>query len=66
MEKLGAIASATEFGTAALLRNKFAHHYPDQSQARVDRLNLVITESEFVLVAFASIETYLSRKGFAI
>lgn len=66
MEKLGAIASATEFGTAALLRNKFAHHYPDQSQARVDRLNLVIAESEFVLAAFASIEAYLSRKGFAI
>lgn len=65
MEKLGAIQSATEFGTAALLRNKFAHHYPDQSQARVDRLNLVIRESEFVVSAFESIETYLQRKGFA-
>jgi hypothetical protein len=32
----------------------------------VDRLNLVIAESEFVLAAFASIEAYLSRKGFAI
>lgn len=65
MEKLGAIQSATEFGTAALLRNKFAHHYPDQSQARVDRLNLVISESEFVVLAFESIDTYLKRKGFA-
>jgi hypothetical protein len=65
MEKLGAIQSATEFGTAALLSNKFAHHYPDQSQARVDRLSLVISESEFVVTAFESIEAYLLRKGFA-
>ena len=64
MEKLGAIQSADEFGTAALLRNKFAHHYPDQSQSRVDRLNLVIEESAFVVLAFASIEAHLRRKGF--
>ncbi len=35
MEKLGAIKSAEEFGTAAVLRNKFAHHYPEQSREQL-------------------------------
>ena len=45
MEKLGAIRSAEEFGTAALLRNKFAHHYPEVTQARIDRLNMLPAEA---------------------
>jgi hypothetical protein len=64
MEKLGAIQSAEAFGTATLLRNKFSHHYPDESQPRVDRINLVIEEGKFVLSLFASIEDYMVRKGF--
>ena len=64
MEKLGAIQSADAFGTAALLGNKFAHHYPDQSQSRLDRINLVIEEGRYVIAAFESIGNYLQRKGF--
>jgi hypothetical protein len=63
MEKLGAIQSAEAFGMATLLRNKFSHHYPDESQPRVDRINLVIEEGKFVLSLFASIEDYMVRKG---
>jgi len=63
MEKLGAIQSAEAFGTAALLRNKFSHHYPDESTSRVERLNLVIEESSLVISTFESIVTYLGRKG---
>jgi hypothetical protein len=37
----------------------------DQSQARADQLNLIISESEFIVWAFESIEMYLMRKGFA-
>jgi|GEM_PF-2171398 len=37
----------------------------DQSQARADQLNLIISESEFIVSAFESIEMYLLRKGFA-
>ncbi len=63
MEKLGAIRSAEEFGTAASLRNKFAHHYPEESAARIERLNLVITEASFVVETFEQISRYLERKG---
>ncbi|WP_010324928.1 hypothetical protein [Marinobacterium stanieri] len=62
MEKLGAIRSAEEFGTAAVLRNKFAHHYPEQAAERLERLNLIIEESDFVITAFADIQAYLKRK----
>jgi hypothetical protein len=66
MEKLGAIQSADSFGTAAVLRNKFSHHYPEQAESRIDRLNLVIEESEFVMATFAQIASYLQRKGLLV
>lgn len=65
MEKLGAIKSAEAFGTAALLRNKFSHHYPEESGARLERLNLVIEEARFVTATFEDITAYLDRKGLA-
>ena len=62
MEKLGAIRSAEEFGTAALLRNKFAHHYPEVTQARIERLNMLPSEAEHVIDTFKSIQKYLELK----
>jgi hypothetical protein len=62
MEKLGAIRSAEEFGTAAMLRNKFAHHYPEVTQARIDRLNMLPVEAEHVVDTFKSIQKYLELK----
>ena len=62
MEKLGAIRSAEEFGTAAMLRNKFAHHYPEVVQARIERLNMLPAEAEHVIDTFKSIKKYLELK----
>lgn len=63
MEKLGAIKSAEDFGTAALLRNKFSHHYPEESVDQLERLNLVMDEANFVVTCFDEINAYLHRKG---
>ena len=65
MEKLGAIKSAEDFGTAALLRNKFSHHYPEQTTDRLERLNLVMDEARFVVACFNEISDYLKQKGLA-
>jgi hypothetical protein len=64
MEKLGAIRSADEFGTAAMLRNKFAHHYPEDSIEQRERLNLIVREADFVISTFKNIIDFLKRKGF--
>jgi hypothetical protein len=64
MEKLGAIRSADEFSTAAILRNKFSHHYPEEAGVRIERLNLVIQEAEFVMDAFQDISSFLKRRGY--
>ena len=64
MEKLGAIQSAEAFGTAAVLRNKFSHHYPEVNASRMERLNMVMEEAHFVMASFEEITAYLSRKGF--
>ncbi len=64
MEKLGAIRSAENFGTAAMLRNKFAHHYPEVTKARIDRLNLLPLEALQVIETFTEIEKYLLSKQF--
>jgi hypothetical protein len=63
MEKLGAIKSAEDFGTAAMLRNKFSHHYPEEVVDRLERLNLVMDEAKFVVACFGEINTYLKLKG---
>lgn len=65
MEKLGAIKSAEDFGSAAILRNKFSHRYPEEADLRIERLNLVIDEAEFVIATFGDINEFLLRKGFA-
>lgn len=64
MEKLGAIRSADEFGTAAMLRNKFSHHYPEDAEQRIDKLNLVVQEADFVIDTFRGIVAFLERKGY--
>lgn len=64
MEKLGAIQSADDFGTAAILRNKFSHHYPEEASLRIERLNLVVAEAEYVIATFADIMAFIARKGF--
>ena len=64
MERLGAIRSADEFGTAAILRNKFSHHYPEDAGQRIDKLNLVVQEADFVIDTFRGISAFLERKGY--
>ena len=63
MEKLGAIHSADEFGTAAVLRNKFAHHYPEAITERMNRLNLVIEEADFMITVFEDVLAFMRFKG---
>ncbi len=63
MEKLGAIRSANDFGTAAVLRNKFAHHYPEAVTNRIARLNLVVEEADFVIEVFKELLAFMRRKG---
>lgn len=64
MEKLGAIRSANDFGTAAVLRNKFAHHYPEAVTDRIARLNLVVEEADFVIEVFKELLAFMKRKGY--
>ncbi|MEQ1527277.1 MAG: hypothetical protein ABL911_11110 [Gallionella sp.] len=64
MEKLGAIRSAEEFGTAAVLRNKFSHHYPEAAAVRIERLNLVVDEAKFAIGVFGEILAFMRRKGY--
>lgn len=63
MEKLGAIKSANDFGAAAVLRNKFAHHYPKESGEQLEKLNTLPDESEFVVEVFESISSYVNSKN---
>lgn len=63
MEKLGAIKSAEEFGTAAVLRNKFAHHYPEESREQLAKLNLLSEESVFLVAVFDHLVEYVVRKN---
>ncbi len=63
MEKLGAIRSAEDFGSAAILRNKFAHHYPEDVEAQIERINLVALEAQYLINTFGEITKYLNSKS---
>jgi hypothetical protein len=62
MEKLGVIVSASGFREAAVLRNKFAHHYPEESQQQLDKLNKIIVQAEKVVEIFDHIVGYVAEK----
>ena len=64
MEKLGAIHSANEFGMAAVLRNKFSHHYLEDSMEQTERLNLLVEEAYLVIKVYEDIVDFLKHKGF--
>ncbi len=63
MEKLGAIKSADEFGIAAVLRNKFAHHYPTESQDQLEKLNLLYQEAQLIVNVFDRLVSYAAQKS---
>ena len=63
MEKLGAIESADSFGSATILRNKFAHVYPEESKEQLEKLNLLPAKSAFVVDAFNHLIFYSEKKG---
>jgi hypothetical protein len=66
MERLGAINSAKEFGAAAVLRNKFAHHYPEESGEQLTKLNELTKESEFVIGVFENLVEYIDKNEFTL
>jgi uncharacterized protein YutE (UPF0331/DUF86 family) len=66
MEKIGAIKSADAFGTAAILRNKFAHHYPEDAADRVDRMNLIVLETALVIRAFQEIKLFAHARNYLV
>lgn len=49
---------------AAILRNKFSHHYPEDVEQRIDKLNLVVEVADFVIDTFRGITEFLERKGY--
>jgi hypothetical protein len=64
MERIGAIQSADAFGTATVLRNKFAHNYPEEAADRVERMNLIVLEATLVLQTFQDLSHFVQAKGY--
>jgi hypothetical protein len=65
MEKLGALPSATEFASLAVIRNKLMHDYPEEAQKQIDRMNFIIDEAPRLLSLFLGIAGYVRKFGVA-
>lgn len=63
MEKFGVIKSASEFGEAVVLRNKFSHSYSEESEKQLARLNLLPCESGFLFELFDHLKEYVEQKN---
>ncbi|MDO9429520.1 MAG: hypothetical protein Q7T93_22190 [Methylobacterium sp.] len=65
MEKLGALHPRLAFGTLAELRNRIAHHYPDDAGRQAEILNEVHGRSGDLIEGYDSILAYADEKFFA-
>ena len=61
MERLGALPSAEEFSSLAVLRNKLMHDYPEELQKHLDRINFITSESPRLVEVFLGIAKYAEK-----
>jgi hypothetical protein len=64
MEKLGALKPELNFGSLAELRNRIAHHYPDDNAKQAEILNEVYHRSRDLLDGYNMALTYANQKLF--
>lgn len=62
LEKLGAVEPQLGFGTIAELRNRIAHHYPDESAKQAEILNEVFRRSRDLIEVYGTIVKYVEKK----
>lgn len=65
MEKLGAFEPSLNFGTLAELRNRIAHHYPDDDAKQAEILNAVYDRCGDLLSAYDGVLSYADAKFFS-
>lgn len=65
LEKRGALRPQLKFGALAELRNRVAHHYPDDSAKRAEILNEVFNRTNDLIHAYNSVLEYADNKLFA-
>lgn len=64
MEKLGALKPELNFGTLAELRNRIAHHYPDDNAKQAEIVNEIFSRSRDLLDGYNSALRYADAKVF--
>ncbi len=64
MEKLGALRPELNFATLAELRNRIAHHYPDDSAKQAQIINEVFARSSDLLEGYNTALTYADLRIF--
>lgn len=64
MEKLGALKPELNFRTLAELRNRIAHHYPDDNTKQAEIVNEIFSRSRDLLAGYNSALRYADAKIF--
>lgn len=64
MEKLGALKPELNFGTLAELRNRIAHHYPDDNAKQAEIINEIFSRSRDLLEGYNVALRYADAKIF--
>ncbi|MFI4939461.1 MAG: hypothetical protein ACHP7O_03830 [Burkholderiales bacterium] len=66
MERIGAVPSAGEFSSLAVVRNKLMHDYPEEAQKYLDRINFIATGAPTLVDVFVGIVKYSEKFGIHI
>lgn len=61
MERIGALPSADEFASLAVIRNKLMHDYPEEMQKHLDRMNFITSEAPRLVEVFIGITKYAKK-----
>ncbi len=63
MERLGALSSAEEFSSLAIIRNKLMRDYSEEMQKHMDRINYIMAETPRLVEIFLGIVQYAQKFG---
>ncbi len=64
MERLGALPSAEDFSSLAVIRNKLMHDYPEETQKHSYRINFIMNNSMKLIGIFINIIRYTEKFRF--
>lgn len=61
MEKIGVLPSSSQFSSLAVIRNKLMHHYPEEAEKHLERINFISEQAKVLVSLTTGIARYCEK-----